>query len=471
MTDLRSHLPLGHSKTGIPSSPTRGHLLRILGVGFGMAVIVGDTIGSGILRTPGEIAAHLGSYGIIIAVWLAGGLYALFSTLSVTELGTMLPFAGGWYIYSRRALGDYGGFVVGCSDWMVQTVSSAYLAVAFGEFAVELQPILRGHVKLLGCSVLFVLAFLNWLGLRTGSRTQEITSLAKALALVGFVAACFLLVPSHASSSVEPSSYPAMRGGLLVGILMALQAVIVTYDGWYAAIYFTEEDEDPIKNLPRSSIGGVLACITIFLLVNIALFHVLPMSRLAVSQMPVADAATAMFGDRGKQVILAISLIAAVSTINANFLLTPRILFAMARDGMMPRWITSVNGGGTPTTALWLETILAAGLVISGSFETLIAIAAILFVAVYLSGFAALFVLRIRQPELPRPFKLWGYPWSNIGVFLASVAFLIASVVADLKNALFALIFIALTCPIYFLLIRKSAARTRSEQLPLLENE
>src|SRR5215469_8336490 len=112
----------------IPSDRAKGHLFRILGVGFGIAVIVGGTISSGILRTPGEIVAHLGSYGWIIAVWLLGGAYAFFSTVSVTELGTMLPFAGGWYVYSRRALGDYAGFLVGCSDWMVQTVSVSYLA-------------------------------------------------------------------------------------------------------------------------------------------------------------------------------------------------------------------------------------------------------------------------------------------------------------------------------------------------------
>ena len=105
-------------------------------------MIVGNTIGTGILRTPGEIAAHLGSYSIVIVAWVAGGVYALFCTLAVTELGTMLPFAGGWYVYSRRAFGHYGGFVAGCSDWMVWTVSTAYLAVAFGEFSVELQPAL-----------------------------------------------------------------------------------------------------------------------------------------------------------------------------------------------------------------------------------------------------------------------------------------------------------------------------------------
>ncbi len=151
-------------KTALASSQPKGRLPRILGVSFGIAVIVGDTIGSGILRTPGEVAAHLRSYGFILTVWILGGVYALFCTLSVTELGTMLPFAGGWYVYSRRAMGDFAGFLVGSSDSVVQTVSNGNLAVAFGEFAAELQPAFRGHETLLGVAVLFALALLNWPG-------------------------------------------------------------------------------------------------------------------------------------------------------------------------------------------------------------------------------------------------------------------------------------------------------------------
>src|SRR5579883_158352 len=146
-----------HSTTAVTVQRAKSHLLRILGVGFGVAVIVGSTIGSGILRTPGEIAAQLGSQDWIIGLWLLGGLYAFFCTLSVVELGTSLPFAGGWYVFSRRAFGEYVSFAVGSSDWMMQMVASAYLAVAFGEFAAQLQPALQGYVKLLAAATLIVL--------------------------------------------------------------------------------------------------------------------------------------------------------------------------------------------------------------------------------------------------------------------------------------------------------------------------
>jgi APA family basic amino acid/polyamine antiporter len=455
-------MPQSTSGNAPKQSRTQGRLLRILGVGFGLAMIVGGTVGSGILRTPGEIAGHLGSYGWIVAVWLLGGAYALVCTVSVTELGTMLPFAGGWYVYSRRALGEYSGFVVGASDWMVQTASVSYLTVAFGEFAGELQPALRGHVKLVGIAMLSALMLLNWIGLRSGSRTQKLTSLAKALALLAFVGACFVVSPHTPTSVFAAETVVPLRGGLLVALVLSLQSIVVTYDGWYSAIYFTEEDENPAKNLPRSSIIGVLACIAIYMLVNFALFRVLPMGQLAASRMPVADAAAALFGAIGRRLILVVSLISAVSTINATLLQSPRILFAMARDRLVPGWVASVNRGGTPAVALLIGTLVASLLALSGSFDTLVSISSFLMVAVYLSGFMALFLLRAREPNLPRPFRAWAYPFGNLAVLVASAAFLVSSVIADFKDALFTLVLVALTVPLYLLITRSNQAEANS---------
>ena len=442
-----------------PSLRPKGHLLRILGVGFGIAVIVGGAIGSGILRTPGLVAAELGSPRLIIAVWLVGGIYAFCCTLSVIELGTMLPRAGGWYVYSRRAFGEYAGFLVGCIDWIAQPVAIAYLAVAFGDFTAELHPTLHGYVKLVSVASVVVLTLLNWLGLRTGSRIQELTSLIKALALIAFVVACFVISPHGVGDGTLPASPAAPRGGLLLSVLLALQAVVVTYDGWYFAIYFTEEDNDPARNLPRSSIVGVVACIAVYVLLNTALLHVLPMNKLAGSEVPGADAAMAIFGGRGKQFILVLAMVTVLSALNATVLLSCRILFGMGRDGWLPRWLASVNSGGTPSAALLVVSLASIVLILSGGYETLIGVASFLVVVLYLSGFCALFALRIREPGLPRPFKAWGYPWTTLGVLLASAAFLIATIVGDLKDALFTLVLIALSYPAYLFVARKKRLR------------
>jgi len=218
---------------------------------------------------------------------------------------------------------------------------------------------------------------------------------------------------------------------------LALQGVVVTYDGWYAPIYFVEEDKNPAKNLPRSMIGTALACIAIFLLVNAALYHVLHMDHLAGPQIPVMDAAMLPFGSYGKRIILLIAVVGVISSANAGLMFTPRILFSMSRDGLLPRNVTSVNRGGTPSPALFLCAIVSIALVLSGSFDTLIAIGSILLVAVYLSGFASLLVLRRSEPDLARPYKAWWYPWSTLLVLLASTAFLLGSITLKTPNGVF----------------------------------
>jgi APA family basic amino acid/polyamine antiporter len=436
-----------------------GHLLRILGVGFGLAVGVGNTVGTGILRTPGEVAGYLGSGWLIFAVWLLGGIYALLCSSSVTELGCMLPRAGGWYVYSRRAFGEKAGFVVGCCDWTVQCVANAYLAVAFGEFAGKLLPILAGHVRLLAALVLASVTFLNWIGLKTGSRAQEITSLLKALGLIALVIAAFTIPLRPGAASFLPSNSVLRPHSIFLGLLLALQGIVVTYDGWYAPIYFVEEDKDPAKNLPRSMIGTAVSCIAIFLLVNAALFHVLHIDRLAGSAMPTVDAAMLLFGSYGRQLILLIAVVGVISTVNAGLMYTPRILFSMSRDGLLPSRVSSVNGGGTPSLALFLCAIASITLILSGSFDTLIAIGSILFVAVYLSGFAALLMLRRREPDLARPYKAWLYPWSTLLVLLASAAFLVGSVFGDLKHSLFTAVLILLSYVASALIVREKEHR------------
>ncbi len=156
----------------------RGKLLKILGVTFGIAVTIGGMIGLGILRTPGSVAAQLGSFWLILAIWILGGLYAILGTISVAELSTSLPTAGGWYVYARRAFGDYGGFVVGWSDWLSACASTAFVAITMGEYLPKLFPALSGSIKAIAFIALFGFGLLNWLGLRVGSRIQEVTSFA-----------------------------------------------------------------------------------------------------------------------------------------------------------------------------------------------------------------------------------------------------------------------------------------------------
>lgn len=177
----------------LPVDRSSRRLLRVLGVSFGLAVTIGNTIGAGILRTPGEVAAQLPSVWLFTAVWIAGGLYALLGAMSMAELGTMIPRSGGQYVFARRALGPYAGFVVGWSDWLSTCGTTAAVSIVIGEYTGVLFPALAGQTIVVASIVAIFFAILQWRGIAWGSRVQNLTSLLKALAFLALVAACFLL--------------------------------------------------------------------------------------------------------------------------------------------------------------------------------------------------------------------------------------------------------------------------------------
>src|ERR1051325_7644461 len=172
---------------------THGHLLRVLGVGFGLAVIIGNTIGAGIFRAPGSIAEQGPSAGPFLLIWLAGGLYAFLGAISLAELGTMIPRSGGQYVFSRYALGEYAGFIVGWSDWISSCGSTGAVSLLIGTFSVPLFPSLNGHATAVAFAVAIVFAFLQWRGIVWGSNIQNLTSLLKALAFIALILAAFVL--------------------------------------------------------------------------------------------------------------------------------------------------------------------------------------------------------------------------------------------------------------------------------------
>ena len=416
-----------------------GGLLRILGVAFGLAVIVGSTLGIGILRTPGLVAGQLASPSRILAVWLVGGLYTLLWAVCLTELGTMLPQAGGYYVYARRAFGDTVGFAVGWSDWITYCAVLGYVTIAMGEFTAVLIPSLSPAVKLVAVAVLVFFAALQSAGLRLSSRFQEATTAIKFLAFLALVAACFAYAGS--SSSPAPASAAEQARGLprapsLVGLVVALQSVVITYGGWQSALYFTEEDRDPRRNLPRSMIGGVLAVLVIYLLVNMALLSVLPVADLARSTLPAADAAKVIFGGRGAQIITLLSLVSLPPLVNAVMMIGTRILFAMGRDRLLWPAAAAVNERGAPVVATVVTTAVAAVLIWSGTFQKLVAVASFFLAVNYCVSCLALLTLRQREPQMERPFRAWGYPWS-VGIVLAgAAAFLIGVLLGDTRTAL-----------------------------------
>jgi APA family basic amino acid/polyamine antiporter len=436
------------------SSLGKERLLRILGVTFGVAVGIGGTIGIGILRIPGTVAAQLGHAGLIMGVWIVSGLYAFAGANTYAELGTMLPLDGGPYVYARRAYGEFGGFLVGWSDWLLRTSSMAYLAVALTEYGSGLFSFSPAVITPAAIAVLISFTAFHWLGLRVGSRAQEIMSLFKVLAFFVIIAACFFFSPQlTAVSTVKPSLFSDPKL-LFVAIALSMQNILGTYAGWHAPVYFSEENIDPAKSIPRSLFTGVALVTAIYVLINLGILHALPISKLAGSKLAAADAAQLIFGGYSSRVVTSIMLVSLLGIINAAFLFTPRVMFALSRDGLFFRSGAKVNTGGTPTTALLITAAGAIILTSVGSFDKLFAFTALLTVLVDVAAFGTIFVLRWKEPELARPFTARGYPVLPAIVFAGAGLLLIAFLVSSLENSLYAAIGIAVSYPVYLLVKR-----------------
>jgi len=234
-------------------------------------------------------------------------------------------------------------------------------------------------------------------------------------------------------------------------LIIALQSVLYTYDGWYGVIYFGEEVRDPKRDVVRSMFGGTLLVIAIYLVVNLAYVHVLPMSKLAGEPLAAGAVARAIFGKHGDTAIRILAIASLLSTVNAYTLTAPRVLYAMSCDKLFHHRAARVNRGGTPTVTLVISTLVAVLFILSAKFSAILAALAFFFVANYSMGYISIIVLRRREPDLPRPYRVWGYPWTTMIVLLGSVAFLIGAVIADKKNSLWALGILAVSYPLYLL--------------------
>jgi APA family basic amino acid/polyamine antiporter len=440
-------------------------LARILGLGFGLAMVFGGTVGVGILRLPGTLAATLGDARLILVFWIVGGLYALLGAMSVAELAAMLPRAGGFYIYARRAFGSGAGFVIGWSDWINEVAALAYGSITAMTFLAALWPAAARYARPGAVLVIAAFTALHWVGLRMGSSLTRLISLSIGLMMLILVLACLFVPPAAPSAAPLPmsaASLPLLSMGMLAALVSAMRNVLLTYDGWYSPIYLAEENTDPARTLPRALIGGTVVLIVLYVAVNAALLRVLPLSALASSDLPAATAARRVFPHGGGELVTLISLLTVLSLVNATLLIAPRVLLAIGRDGLFTRKAAAVSAGGTPRLALSVSSAAAIALILSGTFEQIIALATILFLLNYISAYAALFVLRWREPDLPRPYRAFGFPFTSAIVLVGSVLALIAAAVEDPRSALVAGLLLAACAPIYAGIAR----RRRSAEAP-----
>jgi basic amino acid/polyamine antiporter, APA family len=421
---------------------------------FGIAAAVGNTIAAGIVRTPGDIARLLPNLWIFFGVWVAGGCYALIGASSLAELGAAIPRSGGQYNFSRRAIGDYAGFIVGWSDWLSTCGTNAAVAIVIAEYSSAFVPMLAGYQKIFAASILALFTLLQWRGVKWGSGTQLVTAAMKTAAFVILVIACFALgghLREAAQTSVAATTAtPTFPHGwpLAVALMLGLQAVIYTVDGWDGIIYFGEEVKNPGRDVPRAIFGSVFSVMGIYLLLNAAVLYVLPMREVSGNIFALGVAANRIFGVYGDPIIRSIMIVSLLSCINACQMFSTRILYAMSCDALFFRRASRVNKGGTPTFALFLSGIVGIIFVL-GSFERVIAMLSFFFVANYTLSYTSLFVLRQKEPNMARPYRAWGYPYTTGFALIGSAVFLIGSIVTDQTNAPLAAGMLILSYPVF----------------------
>jgi APA family basic amino acid/polyamine antiporter len=404
-----------------------GHLLKILGVTFGIAVAVGNSIGSGILRSPSIIAGEAPAGWVMLLLWTLGGVQALVAANISAELATAMPRSGGYYLYAQRAFGDVGGLIVGWTIWLSKLAGIASTSISFAEFLPLLVPAAGDHKIAVALALQASLYAANILGLREGRALQETTSLIKAgMLLVFILVAVLLYVPAEPKTVL---SSPLVW--TWANVVLAFQLIRGAYSGWDAPVYFTGENHSPHTSIPRSLLYGVLLISVIYIGVNAALIHALGVEGMRGSPLPFTTV-LAQFGRGIPSALFALTaMITVASCCNANVMSAPRVIMALGVDGLLPRMFANVNRGGSPGNAFLLTAIGSLGLALSGTFALVFGLIATLDSASGAIVDAAFFRLRWREPDLPRPYRAIGYPVVPAIPLVMDVALLILFARAD----------------------------------------
>ena len=424
---------------------TKRHPKRILGSGFTLAISVGGIIGLGIMRTPGEIATVVHNPWTFLLLWLLGGLFVLLTAAVVAELAGMTPRSGGTYSLVRRAYGPFPGFVMGWVDWLSCVSDIAIKAIVISEFASLLFPSIASWQKPLAIMVSSIFAALQLRNVTLGAKIQEIAAASMALIVVGFSVALLFAEPVVSS---EVDSILVAKSGFAVWSLV-IASIIYTYDGWSYATYFSGEVEGAGAAVARSCIKGVVIVIPLYLFLLAAIAWKVPLTSLAGEDLALATALELSISPLASTVVLGAAVLILLAHQNLLYMSTPRILQALAQDGLAVEQAGRVSKGGNPVFAVLLSWVLSLGLIIAGDFESLLHLSVFFYMFVYVGLIAGVLTLRAIQPEADRPYRAWGHPWSTYICLFAWLAIGLIEVVAEMDTALYAVIMVAIAWPLY----------------------
>ena len=393
-------------------------------------MLVGSTIGSGIFRVPSTVAADVGSLGAMALIWVLGAVVALFGALTLAELAAIFPRSGGIYVFLREAYGPLPAFLFGWTELLVIRPSAlGAIAMIFASYSASLFGLPDGSVRWLAVAAIALLALANVRSVLWVSAIVNATTAAKIAALAGVALLAFAFGDRSNGALVQAVSFEPKSWG---GFGVALIAVLWAYDGWADLTFVAGEVKDPERTMPRALVIGTLLVVALYLLVNLAYLYVLPIDRMAASRLVAADAATTIFGAIGGSVISALVMLSAFGALTGSTLTGPRILYAMAEDGLFFRPIAWVHPRyQTPYAAILLTSALGVGYVSIREFEALAGDFILGIWPFYALAVGAVFILRRSRADIVRPYRTAGYPAVPIVFLLASVLMLANSLVEN----------------------------------------
>ena len=448
-------------------------LIRQLGLFDSTMMMMGIVIGSGIFLTTGIMAEAIPSAPMILIVWILGGLLILAGALTYAELGISLPEAGGQYVYLREAHGHLFGFLFGWKMFLVNmTGSIAALGVAFAEYFGSFFPSLStkevvfssdfagiaytlSRGQLVAVAVIILLTAINYAGVAFGKTLQNILTVVKIGTILVFVIFGFIFAKSVSIDwSLNPEGWNLTR--LLTGFGLAFVSVFWAFDGWNNINYVAGEIKNPKRNLKFALIAGTLGVTLLYLLTNVIYFFALPVTELKGVVTVAERASTSLYGTTAASLISAMILISILGAANGAIFVGPRVYYAMARDGLFFKRVGGIHPRfKTPGFSLVLQAIWAGLLALTGTFEQLFTFAMFAGILFWVLAAAAIFTLRKKRPDLPRPYKAWGYPVIPMIFILALSGILANTLVQKPVESLAGLALMITGIPVYYMWKRK----------------
>ena len=467
---------------GAPAaSPAQAQPRAVLRLGHAVAIIVGIVIGAGIFKAPALVAGMSGSPGWMFAAWALGGLVSLVGALCYAELATTYPHAGGDYHFLRRAYGRSVSFLFAWARFSVITTGSiALLAFVFGDYMSQLLPLGTHSSALYAAAVVLLLTWVNLRGIRTGAVTQSWLTCVEVAGLLLIVVAGLYLLGAGTGAAAREVVPAAASGPSWSGFGMAMVFVLLTYGGWNEAAYISAELKDQKRNMVRALVYSILLITALYLLVTWAYWYGLGFAGMAKSEAIAADLARRAFGNVGGVLIAAMVAIAALTSINATMIVGARTNFAVGRDWpLLSRFGHWDESSGTPRTALLVQGVAAlllvgVGALAGGGFRSMVEFTAPVFWLFFLLAVLSLIVLRIREPNVERPFKVPLYPLLPIAFMLvcaymlwSSLSYVYSQALGGLNAAWVGVAVLAIGA-VLLLIVRSSAPAVHpSSSVPL----